>query len=65
MHKHPCQCCGTMTPCCGDREENYDGWPDVICRSFHLPSGETNPDFLCVDCETLAIAAARAELETL
>lgn len=35
-HHHPCQTCGAKTECGGTWEENYDGWPEVICREFHL-----------------------------
>ena len=49
-HSHPCQSCGAKTPCPGTWEENYDGWPEVICREFHLESGILNPDFFCSGC---------------
>lgn len=51
-HHHPCQRCGRKTQCPGTWEENWDGWPEVICPEWHLPSGYTNPDFLCDDCAT-------------
>ncbi len=39
------------TECCGDVEQNYDGFPPFTCREFHLDGGETNADFLCDSCE--------------
>lgn len=50
MHTHPCSDCGTPIDCDGSREENHDGWPAVICRSFHLSDGTTNSDAVCEGC---------------
>ena len=50
LHTHPCADCGTPTECDGERERNYDGFPDVICLNYHLLSGITNPDFRCDAC---------------
>ena len=55
-HSHPCADCHTPTDCHGDLERNYDGFPDVICTSYHLLCGITNHDFLCEAC-----ADARAQ----
>lgn len=49
-HHHPCQRCQVKTECGGTWEQNYDGFPEVICPEFHLTGGVTNPDFLCGDC---------------
>jgi len=60
-HSHPCQRCGAKTECGGSWEENYDGFPGVICREFHLESG-INSDFLCETCHDQAEAELRSEL---
>jgi len=49
-HFHPCQSCGAETPCEGLREQNYDGFPSVICLEFHLAGGLLNRDFVCEAC---------------
>jgi hypothetical protein len=49
-HTHPCQQCGNKTTCDGECERNHDGSPEVICRSFHLPGGVENPNFICERC---------------
>jgi len=36
--------------CCGDIEQNYDGWPEFICREYHGPLGSINADFMCDAC---------------
>lgn len=40
-HTHPCVDCQTPVDCDGDLERNHDGFPDVICRSYHLTGGFT------------------------
>lgn len=55
-HHHPCQQCGIKTECPGTWEENYDGWPEVICREFHAEGG-INADFLCETCAGLIEAS--------
>ena len=50
VHHHPCQDCGAKTECGGTWEENYDGFPEVICREFHVLSGGVNSDFICEGC---------------
>ncbi len=49
-HHHPCSQCGVKTECGGTFEQNYDGFPEVICPEFHLAGGEINSDFLCEQC---------------
>jgi hypothetical protein len=49
-HSHPCQRCGLEIACDGPLEENYDGWPEVICVDFDMHSHE---DFLCEACAEL------------
>lgn len=51
-HSHPCQRCGVKTECGGTYEPNEDGFPEVICREFHLDGG-INPDFRCETCAEL------------
>ncbi len=61
VHHHPCADCGAKTECGGTWEENYDGFPEVICREFHLSSGDTNPDFICHRCNEKQLAAEAKE----
>jgi len=60
-HHHPCQVCGKKTKCGGVPEQNYDGWPEWICRGFHLANGDINRDFICHDCNEAALTAASLE----
>lgn len=53
VHHHPCAHCGAQTACDGEREQNYDGWPEVICLVFH-PA----PHVFC--CEACAEASTTA-----
>lgn len=53
-HHHPCAGCGAKTECGGTFEQNYDGWPEVICTEYHglVNSGFVPADdFLCEACE--------------
>lgn len=54
-HSHPCQHCRTPVECCGDIEQNYDGFPPFICREFHLDGGAINRDFICESCAERAV----------
>ena len=49
VHHHPCQDCGAKTECGGVFEQNYDGWPEVICAEWHTHDGP-NPDYVCETC---------------
>ena len=52
-HHHPCSHCQARTECCGDIEQNYDGWPDWVCREYDQLRGRVyyrNSDFLCDAC---------------
>ena len=49
-HHHACQDCGIKTQCPGTWEENYDGFPEVVCPEFHI-SGGINTDFVCESCQ--------------
>ncbi len=51
VHHHACQDCGVKTECGGTFEQNYDGFPEVICREFHMDNGEINSDFICESCD--------------
>lgn len=44
-HHHTCSRCGHRYPCHGPLEQNYDGWPEVICLAYH-EGGET----ICEEC---------------
>lgn len=68
-HAHPCGRCGVKTECCGDVEQNYDGFPEWICREYHTLASQTfrDPDdFLCdgcresLECE-IALPCAKGE----
>ena len=58
-HGHPCRICQTRVECGGELERNPDGWPEVICRVFHLEPG---PDFLCESCQETAQQQEEHEL---
>ena len=34
-HRHVCDQCGESYSCTGTLEENYDGFPEVICVAYH------------------------------
>ena len=40
-HTHPCRVCRAPVACAGDRFDNHDGFPTIICESYHLPGGVT------------------------
>ncbi len=51
-HHHKCADCGAKTECCGQLEDNYDGWPEIICVEYHLHATcDPNPDFICEACD--------------
>lgn len=50
-HHHPCGNCRAKVECCGEIQQNYDGFPEWICLDYHGHSGDTNPYFLCEDCD--------------
>jgi hypothetical protein len=31
--------------------QNWDGWPEWICREYHQDDGTTNPDWICDGCD--------------
>ena len=41
-HTHRCAC-GAFFECAGELERNHDGWPEVICRVFHIDGDRTCP----------------------
>lgn len=47
MHSHPCGHCRTATECDGELFYNHDGWPETVCRHYHMDCGL----FLCEACE--------------
>jgi hypothetical protein len=53
-HTHPCLACGTPVDCDGEQERNEDGFPEVICRTYHAGKA------LCL-CEACREADARAD----
>ncbi len=36
QHPHKCRRCGNLFQCAAPQRENYDGWPDVVCESYHV-----------------------------
>jgi hypothetical protein len=50
MHTHPCSDCKTPVECAGEWEPNHDGFPEVICPHYHLPSGRL-ATMRCEACE--------------
>ncbi len=59
-HSHPCKRCGVRVECCGDVEQNYDGFPEWICREYHNLQTGSIEDLLCEACED-AIQQENAE----
>ena len=50
-HHHLCVSCKAAKVACGGTwERNYDGFPESICTSYHLPNGEVNQKCLCEPC---------------
>jgi hypothetical protein len=47
IHTHPCAVCGKPVECDGTLEENHDGFPEVICLSYHMENG----DIRWLECE--------------
>jgi hypothetical protein len=45
-HSHPCCICQKLTECCGDIEQNHDGWPEWVCVEYH----KYGDDVTCEDC---------------
>jgi hypothetical protein len=43
-HTHTCQVCSRPFQCDGLEEENYDGFPEVICVLFHVDGQRTCPE---------------------
>jgi hypothetical protein len=35
-HTHPCRYCQTPEDCRGELLPNHDGFPEVICHSYHV-----------------------------
>ena len=57
-HVHPCAHCRTPMDCYSEQERNEDGFPEVICPSYHL-SGGVLAVVLCEACEREDIETAR------
>lgn len=57
-HHHPCADCGVKTECPGSYEQNYDGWPEVVCSEVEVLGTE----MLCDDCAGKRVAASLREL---
>lgn len=58
-HSHPCKRCGVRVECCGDIEQNFDGFPEWICREYHNLQTGSIEDLLCEDCTELVDAENR------
>jgi len=57
LHTHPCAHCRTPCECWGELIPDVDRFPFVLCRLYHLGSGQIDPDYLCDACRRLADAA--------
>jgi hypothetical protein len=59
-HTHTCETpgCKVEVACGGSLEQNYDGWPEVICDAFHV---DHRPSFHCEKCEEKAAVAHTLE----
>ena len=49
-HTHPCERCHVATDCSSDLEDNYDGWPEVVCVDYDMHSHD---DWFCEACMDL------------
>lgn len=47
-HHHPCFHCKEKTECCGEIEQNYDGFPEWVCVEYHV--NHRHFDFFCESC---------------
>jgi len=45
-HHHACDDCGVKTECPGSYEENWDGWPEVVCTE----RDQRGAEIVCDDC---------------
>ena len=52
-HTHKCNRCGTLAPCHGTQERNHDGFPPVICLSYHA-TPVSYLEFECEDCSLVS-----------
>jgi hypothetical protein len=60
-HHHPCARCKAKVECCGDIEQNYDGFPEWTCREYHdIHTGQI-AEVLCELCDAAAVAEALAD----
>jgi hypothetical protein len=64
-HHHPCQTCRAKVECGGEWQENYDGFPEVICPEWHRPDGTVNNDFVCEACYDVEARALLVKLSDL
>jgi hypothetical protein len=56
-HHHPCADCGGKVECPGSYEQNYDGWPEVVCSEVDVLGTEV----VCEACEAKRHAQADAD----
>jgi hypothetical protein len=59
VHHHPCEDCGAKTECGGVWEQNYDGFPEVICPEYHKDGGWV--EFVCETCHNKREADANPD----
>ena len=59
-HHHKCVDCGVKTECPGTWEENYDGWPEVICDDVD----KRHNDPICDECYEKREAADKEGIES-
>ena len=58
-HHHKCDRCGTKTECGGTYEQNYDGWPEVVCIEQELWRGQ----WFCEECSEQMVTGTDAALD--
>lgn len=40
QHPHKCVHCRQLFQCAAPQQANYDGWPDVVCESYHIEGND-------------------------
>lgn len=61
-HAHPCRNCKTPVECCGEIVQNWDGFPEFICREYHNEHTGGIEVVLCESCFEAEEKQAAAEL---
>jgi len=59
LHTHPCAECGTPVDCHGEWHRNHDGFPEVICDFYHVPTGAV-ATMICEPCYLKSLEVTHA-----